>query len=557
MRGFGIAPGGEGRMELLGTLTSRGVRFQRILLIGGFLLLTTACQEASFEVQKSAFLKNTRVLDCPPNDSSCDAARGVINQPGSQGSASGSIGASGGSSSGAVAAGGTGSSASTTGGSSSTQGLTGSSIGTGTGSYGPGSGTTSTTTGSSSSSTSSSLPITGPPVDCSNVTQQSLAHGGTYPAECKFDRPQTSIPFSFICSTSMVTGTFAGGQPNLASTGGVNLYNSNSLIAKFEDFSGNTVCTISDPNLKNKLLSTKRLDLVGQCPQINSGTYRLRLIANGSREISFNSVQSMVDHPYTGVQDDVIVNLSRDSNGVLYASNPGCVDSTTGQPVACGFGFSTSAQYNEAGVLYEANPQWSIGEPGGERCDQLNSPLVVQLPDPGQDPEPLVLSSQVDGVWFDILGQNSFAPHAKKRISWLAPNSRSTNYFVALPDRKGEVRGIDQLFGDNTMGPDGRFAANGYEALRKFDLNHDGVIDRKDPIFPALRLWADRDGDGVAERSELWSLTEKRVEMIDLKYDASYFESDRYGNEIRYKSVVRTTDGRLHLIFDIWFRLLP
>jgi len=353
----------------------------------------------------------------------------------------------------------------------------------------------------------------------------------------------------------MITGTFAGGQPNLASTGGVSLYNSNSLSATFVDFAGNTVCTINDADLKNKLMSTKRLDLAGKCPQIAAGTYRLRLIANGSRKISFNSVDSMTMHAYSGVQDDVIVTLARDSNGALIASNPGCVDATTGRPKGCGI-FSANTQYNEAGVLYESNPEWSLGEPGGERCDQLNSPLVIQLPDPGQAPAPLDLSSPLDGVWFDILGKNSLpAPHTKKQISWLTPRARLTNYFLTLPDANGEVRGIDQLFGDNTFGPDGRFSANGYEALRKYDLNGDGVIDRRDPVFPALRLWADLDGNGVADRTELSTLASRRVEMIDLNYDASYFESDRFGNQIRYKSVVKTTDGELHLIFDIWFRI--
>jgi len=36
----------------------------------------------------------------------------------------------------------------------------------------------------------------------------------------------------------------------------------------------------------------------------------------------------------------------------------------------------------------------------------------------------------------------------------------------------------------------------------------------------------------------------------------SGFETDRYGNETRMKSVVQTKDGRLHLIVDLWFRYL-
>jgi len=184
------------------------------------------------------------------------------------------------------------------------------------------------------------------------------------------------------------------------------------------------------------------------------------------------------------------------------------------------------------------------------------SPLLVQLPDARYGQQPIVLSNPLQGIRFDILGLNSDpVAHAKKLISWLTEGSRETNYFLVLPNDRGEVNGIDEMFGDNTLGPDGKFAANGYEALRKYETMVDGMIDRQDRVFSRLRLWHDLNGDGEAQGFELSTLEEKRVKAIDLDYDVNYQEVDAYGNKIKMKSVVVMEDDTLNLIFDIWFRI--
>jgi hypothetical protein len=126
--------------------------------------------------------------------------------------------------------------------------------------------------------------------------------------------------------------------------------------------------------------------------------------------------------------------------------------------------------------------------------------------------------------------------------------------FLALP-RRGQVKGVDELFGNNTFGPDYTFAENGFAALAKYDLNHDGKIDAKDPIFRDLRLWSDKNKDGIVQPEELKSLQELGLEEIDLQYDSSYYERDQYGNESRFRSDVKSVNGQLHMIFDLWFSL--
>lgn len=198
-------------------------------------------------------------------------------------------------------------------------------------------------------------------------------------------------------------------------------------------------------------------------------------------------------------------------------------------------------------VIYTDNPNKDDRTAAHEDCDKFASPLVVKL----SEDRGIRLSSPLAGIDFDILGAKS--NHILKRISWPLDDAMA---FIALPDRAGSVHGIDQLFGDNTTGPDGRGAANGYAALAKHDSNRDGVIDRRDRVFSSLRLWIDRDRNGVSSAGELSSLAAHNISSVDLSYDADYVERDRYGNEILYKSVAERSSGEPLLVFDIWFRLI-
>jgi hypothetical protein len=211
-------------------------------------------------------------------------------------------------------------------------------------------------------------------------------------------------------------------------------------------------------------------------------------------------------------------------------------------------------------VLYARNQDASVpAEAADADCDRNSSPLVIHMASNPLDPQPIALSSQEDGVDFDLLGGRN--AHEAVRISWFT----NMDYrFLTLPGENGEVAGVDQLFGDNTRGPDGEFADNGYAALAKFDgttsdgmfqvAAPDGRIDANDPIFRKLRLWLDMNLDGRGDAHEMTSLRRANIAYIDLDYSSDYAETDRYGNETKMKSVVGYADGSLDLIFDLWFR---
>ncbi|MBY0385601.1 hypothetical protein K2X05_10640 [bacterium] len=201
-------------------------------------------------------------------------------------------------------------------------------------------------------------------------------------------------------------------------------------------------------------------------------------------------------------------------------------------------------------VITDDNPDFNSNV-NKKDCDMKASPLIVHI-NPNHDQARYVeLSSMDDGVDFNILGFNAEPrANAPKQISWL----NSDQYmFLVKPNKKGRVEGVDEMFGDNTRGPDKDFAANGFLALAKFDSNGDGLINSKDGVYRSLRLWKDKNFDGVGTPDELFSLERMSVKTIDLNYDPGFYERDAYGNETIYKSVIQYNDGSLDLIFDLWF----
>lgn len=200
-------------------------------------------------------------------------------------------------------------------------------------------------------------------------------------------------------------------------------------------------------------------------------------------------------------------------------------------------------------LLYALNTQTTPANQAADSlCDQRASPLVIHVASDENNPIPIALSSQEEGINFDLLGSlNGYSP---VRISWF---TNQDYRLLALPDSRGNVRGIDQLFGNATLGPDGRTADNGYAALAKYDINRDHRIDAKDPVYYRLRLFLDKNRDGISQSGELISLQQAKIAYIDLDYSNDFSEEDQYGNQTMMKSVVGYFDGSLDLIFDLWF----
>jgi hypothetical protein len=160
-----------------------------------------------------------------------------------------------------------------------------------------------------------------------------------------------------------------------------------------------------------------------------------------------------------------------------------------------------------------------------------SSPIVVDVSGDG-----IALSAAADGVDFDIKGTGT-----RDRLAWTRENSDDA--WLAL-DRNGNNT-IDtgaELFGNYTPQPDAS-DKNGFLALAEFDLtanggNGDGIVDSRDSVFASLRLWQDKNHNGISEPEELKELSSLNVKAFQLDFKESK-RTDRYGNEFRYRAKVQ------------------
>jgi len=106
-----------------------------------------------------------------------------------------------------------------------------------------------------------------------------------------------------------------------------------------------------------------------------------------------------------------------------------------------------------------------------------------------------------------------------------------------------------ELFGVDTVKSDGTLAADGFDALRDLDSNGDGVLDAYDALFEQVRIWQDKNQDGISQAEELKSLTEWGINAIHL--DSTTANTTDNGNRISATGTVEFANGSSGMVANM------
>ncbi|MET1081422.1 MAG: calcium-binding protein, partial [Pseudomonas sp.] len=151
----------------------------------------------------------------------------------------------------------------------------------------------------------------------------------------------------------------------------------------------------------------------------------------------------------------------------------------------------------------KVNPEVNVSFTDAKQVVSKPDPLTLDLD--GDGIETVAANS---GIVFDFDGDG-----LKTGTGWV----KGDDGFLVL-DRNGNGR-IDtgkELFGVDTVKANGQKALDGFDALRDQDKNADGIFNAQDASFAAVRLWQDKNQDGIAQAGELKTLAEHNIAAINL-----------------------------------------
>jgi hypothetical protein len=192
-------------------------------------------------------------------------------------------------------------------------------------------------------------------------------------------------------------------------------------------------------------------------------------------------------------------------------------------------------------VCQQSPPTYNGGCPD---CGDGYSPIILNLARGDYQ-----LTGTDDPVTFDIN-----ADGIADRVSWTARGADMA-FLVLDRNHNGRIDDGSELFGDSTRLADGTRASNGFEALRQFDSNGDGIVDGRDVRWPELALWIDRNHDGISQPEELMPLQAAGVTALGYAHHWNG-RRDRSGNLFRWEAHY-VANGHLWTYYDVYFLVKP
>lgn len=158
--------------------------------------------------------------------------------------------------------------------------------------------------------------------------------------------------------------------------------------------------------------------------------------------------------------------------------------------------------------------------------------------------------ASIDPILLDLTGQGvRMTPYSNQGVLFdmdysgtLRRTGWADNKTGILVDSKGTdtVQDVSQMFseyygaqgGKNGLTAKTRFK-DGYEALCSVDSDKNGVIDKKDSVWPNLKVWVDANHNGKSESGELKSLESLAISQLNLQTKPAASGEMRDGNGVR------------------------
>jgi hypothetical protein len=168
---------------------------------------------------------------------------------------------------------------------------------------------------------------------------------------------------------------------------------------------------------------------------------------------------------------------------------------------------------------------------GTYECIWNTDPILLDLSGGG-----FLMTDLKNGVNFDFFGTGK-----PLRVSWTQANAQ--NGWLALDlNHDGKIDNGQELFGNAMPSPGPAGTRLGFKALAVYDAkryggNGDGVIDAKDAIYSRLRIWVDKNHNGLTDAGELITLQQAGLKSISLDYTQIPY-TDIFGNQFRYRAKV-------------------
>jgi hypothetical protein len=147
----------------------------------------------------------------------------------------------------------------------------------------------------------------------------------------------------------------------------------------------------------------------------------------------------------------------------------------------------------------------------GQTTEHFN-PIGIDLNGDGL----ATISESGSGVYFDIDGtadlgaklQGINAPHYLKHTAWL---NNQDGLLILDKNINGTIDDGEEMFSNSAVNEQSR----GIASLAVIDADGNGSIDASDPVFGSLRVWQDKNSNGLLEAGEVKSLSALGISSLN------------------------------------------